>query len=686
MKKILFVIGAVFITALSFSQSFNTGGTLSTTRSYGADSSWRYFIYKPGGAGPAGIFISNGTDTIKLQVYNDSTVYYTTNYHLINKNVVIADTIKIPRGASVGKFLQCIDAVGATKWEAPFTLTTTGSSGAATFSAGTLNIPQYLDGSTSASNGIDLTSDVFRLGGNLTQSATAIELDYTNQTMEWDDTSGADMNVGIGYFSPGFAGFKVRGADIRLDADSIRLSGIGETDGYVLTSDAAGNATWQAPAGGGGADTSLTWLKAGNAGTTVGTNYIGTSDAVGLNINTNATRAIQVTSAQKVTIGKHNRTTGLNSFTTNPFLDIVDSVNGDMFVIIENRSAGDTVRTGLAIIDPTDSASHIVLQYIGENSHLTNLRDKAALTLGGGHSKGGILYADSANLTLGTSQVVADGTGCDLCVSSRESGSKIGIGIVTPTSYLTIYNSSTPTLALQNSTTGTSATDGFRIEQSGLAAIIRNYEAGAMELATSGSSRFSIGSDGNCAIGLVAAGGTPSRPLTLYEATAPVLQLINSSTGLTSGEGFLLNEDGLDTRLNNREAGGMFFYTSATERASISSAGLIRFNAYGAGTLTTDGSGNITATSDRRVKHDIKPYSKGLKELLKLSPSTFIYNSDSTNTVMPGFIAQDVKRALGNVGIGEGENGMLTLNTNAILAALVNSVKELQEQIDKLAK
>jgi hypothetical protein len=29
---------------------------------------------------------------------------------------------------------------------------------------------------------------------------------------------------------------------------------------------------------------------------------------------------------------------------------------------------------------------------------------------------------------------------------------------------------------------------------------------------------------------------------------------------------------------------------------------------------------------------------------------------------------------------------MLTLNTNAILAALVNSVKELQEQIDKLAK
>src|SRR3569623_1345949 len=38
---------------------------------------------------------------------------------------------------------------GDNTWSAPFTLTTTGTSGAATFSGGTLNIPQYGGGSVS---------------------------------------------------------------------------------------------------------------------------------------------------------------------------------------------------------------------------------------------------------------------------------------------------------------------------------------------------------------------------------------------------------------------------------------------------------------------------------------------------------------------------------------------------------
>jgi len=110
----------------------------------------------------------------------------------------------------------------------------------------------------------------------------------------------------------------------------------------------------------------------------------------------------------------------------------------------------------------------------------------------------------------------------------------------------------------------------------------------------------------------------------------------------------------------------------------------IRFSSYGAGALTTDGSGNITAVSDRRVKHDIKPFTMGIKELRKLSPSTFIYNQDSTNTVMPGFIAQDVEKAFNGVGIGHDKAGMLSLNTNVVLAALVNAVNDQQKKIEVL--
>jgi len=52
--------------------------------------------------------------------------------------------------------------------------------------------------------------------------------------------------------------------------------------GYVLTSDASGNATWSAPAGSG-------WSLTGNSGTTAGTNFIGTTDNVDLQFKVNGT-------------------------------------------------------------------------------------------------------------------------------------------------------------------------------------------------------------------------------------------------------------------------------------------------------------------------------------------------------------------------------------------------------------
>jgi hypothetical protein len=114
--------------------------------------------------------------------------------------------------------------------------------------------------------------------------------------------------------------------------------------------------------------------------------------------------------------------------------------------------------------------------------------------------------------------------------------------------------------------------------------------------------------------------------------------------------------------------------------------GTFRLSTFGAGTLMTDGSGNVTATSDRRVKHDIKPFSLGLDNTLKLQPVTFVYNNDQSGTVMPGFIAQDVQSAYGGIGIDRGKDGYLTMNVNVIIAGLVNSVKELNKKIEDQQK
>jgi len=78
---------------------------------------------------------------------------------------------------------------------------------------------------------------------------------------------------------------------------SVRLTGAGTpAAGYVLTSDAIGNATWQAPAGG----TGNYWSLTGNAGTNPSTNFIGTTDAQEFTIRTNNMERFRITTKGQI--------------------------------------------------------------------------------------------------------------------------------------------------------------------------------------------------------------------------------------------------------------------------------------------------------------------------------------------------------------------------------------------------
>jgi hypothetical protein len=73
----------------------------------------------------------------------------------------------------------------------------------------------------------------------------------------------------------------------------------------------------------------------------------------------------------------------------------------------------------------------------------------------------------------------------------------------------------------------------------------------------------------------------PQRPVTLYKASTPVIQLVNSTTGTAAADGMLLTQSGVDSYIENGEAGKMFFRTSATTRVTIDSSGNV-----GIGTVT----------------------------------------------------------------------------------------------------
>jgi hypothetical protein len=114
------------------------------------------------------------------------------------------------------------------------------------------------------------------------------------------------------------------------------------------------------------------------------------------------------------------------------------------------------------------------------------------------------------------------------------------------------------------------------------------------------------------------------------------------------------------------------------------------FNNYG----TWAGHGAFVNLSDRRDKKNITPSTRGLAEILKLNPVEFDRISDAVVPKELGFTAEDVRdilpEAVRVVGmpLQDGTGGLddaeptLGLMDSAIVAALVNAVKELHVRLE----
>jgi len=111
-------------------------------------------------------------------------------------------------------------------------------------------------------------------------------------------------------------------------------------------------------------------------------------------------------------------------------------------------------------------------------------------------------------------------------------------------------------------------------------------------------------------------------------------------------------------------------------------AGTIRQSACKtAGTLSANTTGDIVCTSDERLK-DIKgAYAGGLTELSLIKPVRFSYKKESF--VHVGFTAQNVKAVLPEASALQ-DSGYWSLDTTAVIALVVNAIKEQQAQIKEL--
>ncbi len=154
---------------------------------------------------------------------------------------------------------------------------------------------------------------------------------------------------------------------------------------------------------------------------------------------------------------------------------------------------------------------------------------------------------------------------------------------------------------------------------------------------------------------------------------------VSNSTGATPVVNFNLN--GFDSWIHT---GGDFGIGTTDPSAQLHTTGTVRFSHFGAGTLQTDASGNISVSSDERLKNISGEFSKGVSDILKIEPIKYYWNKSSgleMSQEYAGFSAQNVQQAIPEA-VGKDVDGFLTLNDRPIIATLVNAVKEQQQMIE----
>jgi hypothetical protein len=181
--------------------------------------------------------------------------------------------------------------------------------------------------------------------------------------------------------------------------------------------------------------------------------------------------------------------------------------------------------------------------------------------------------------------------------------------------------------------------------------------------------------------------GTPNRRLEVLEAGAPQLRLSESSSNYWElwGGNSLHFDKGAGTYPFTLSAAGNLGIGTGINPTS--------FRLEVNGSAAKPGGGSWSASSDRRLKQDIRPYTEGLAAVLSIKPVRFRYNERSGYDTKPeyiGVIAQELQASapymvssVPRTQADGTETPYLAVDNSAMTYMLVNAVKEQQATIER---
>ncbi len=173
---------------------------------------------------------------------------------------------------------------------------------------------------------------------------------------------------------------------------------------------------------------------------------------------------------------------------------------------------------------------------------------------------------------------------------------------------------------------------------------------------------------------------------------------IHQSTNGDDYYGFGISANTLEFHVGNNEAddpqmvvkksSGNVGIGTTGPTAQLHTTSTVRFANFGAGTLTTDANGNLSVSSDLRLKDVTGRFIRGLEAITRIEPVLYQWNESSgldTTSLYAGFSAQNVREVIPEA-VDVNADGYLTLSDRPIIASLVNAVSEQQAIIEKQSR